>query len=77
VTKKKKKKYNFLPYTKNNPKKKRGGGGGEMRLAHPLACLDGITQINLEEKPERKGPLGRHRGTREDNVKRALRIGNG
>jgi len=53
------------------------GEGGEMRLAHPLACLDGITQINLEEKPERKGPLGRHRGTREDNVKRALRIGNG
>jgi len=50
-----------------------GGGGGEMRLIHPLACLDGITQINLEEKPERKMPLGRYRSTREDNVKMGLK----
>jgi len=46
---------------------------GRGRLAHPLACLDGITQINLEEKPERKRQLGRHRGTREDNVKTGLK----
>jgi hypothetical protein len=35
--------------------------------------VDGITQINLEEKSEGKRPLGRYRGAREGNVKMDLK----
>jgi hypothetical protein len=47
--------------------------GEEVRLAHPLACMDRTTQINLEENPEGKRSLGRQRGTRKDNVKMDLK----
>jgi hypothetical protein len=35
--------------------------------------MDGIKEINLEENPERKRPLGRHRRTGEVNVKMDLK----